>query len=139
LVILALPLHFHHNQRNIRTNSLISANFAARDVHSLSKMSQMGSTKTTRGTPNKYFIWGHTGNFPERLKATYRRKNQRGPLARALIRADLPSPCATLEGLVGGLAEFRAERPPDRWQDMAGALEPNPPVPPPLARISHRK
>ena len=46
------------------------------------------------------------------LTATYRRKNQRGPAARALIRADLPNPRAILEGLVGELVEFHVERPP---------------------------
>ena len=47
------------------------------------------------------------------MTARYRRKNQRGQPARALVRADLPDPRAVLEGLVGELTEFHVERPPD--------------------------
>jgi hypothetical protein len=67
--------------------------------------------------------------FPNLLKAAYRRKNQRGPAARALIRADLPDPRAVLEGLVGGLAKFHVEGPLDRPQGVASAPEPRPPKP----------
>ena len=41
---------------------------------------------------------------------TYRRKGQRGPLASALVRSDLPDPRSVLESLVGELTEFRARR-----------------------------
>ena len=47
----------------------------------------------------------------EALRATYRRKGQRGPLACALVRSDLCRPPAVLEGLVGELVEFHVERP----------------------------
>jgi hypothetical protein len=50
--------------------------------------------------------------FPGALKASYRRQNQHGPLARALVSAELPDPRAALQGLVGELVEFHVERPP---------------------------
>ena len=59
--------------------------------------------------------------FGELLKAAYRRKNQRGPAARALVRADLDEPRAVLEGLIGEVVEFLVERPPDPAQDTAPA------------------
>ena len=51
--------------------------------------------------------------FGAPLKATYRRKGQRGPLACALVRSDLSDPRSILEGLVGELVEFQVERPPE--------------------------
>jgi hypothetical protein len=42
------------------------------------------------------------------LQATYRRKGQRGPLAGALVRADLPDRRTVLESLIGELVEFHA-------------------------------
>ena len=73
--------------------------------------------------------------FPDLLKATYRRKNQRGPAARALVRADLPDPRSTLEGLVGELVEFHLEHPPE---PPAAASEPKPlsALPPLAAALS---
>jgi hypothetical protein len=47
------------------------------------------------------------------LRASYRRKGQRGPLACALVRSDLSAPRLVLEGLVGELGEFQVERPPE--------------------------
>jgi hypothetical protein len=47
------------------------------------------------------------------LKASYRRKGQRGPLACALVCSDLSAPRAVLEGLLGELVEFRLEGPPE--------------------------
>jgi hypothetical protein len=67
--------------------------------------------------------------WPGLVKATYRRKSQRGPAARALVRADLPDPRAVLEDLVGELTEFHTESPPGRPQDTASAPEPRPPKP----------
>jgi hypothetical protein len=43
--------------------------------------------------------------------ARYRRKGQRGPAAKALVRADLPDPRAILESLVGELTDFHLEHP----------------------------
>ena len=51
--------------------------------------------------------------FGPPLKAAYRRLGQRGPLARALVRSDLPDPRATVENLVGELLAFRLEHPPE--------------------------
>jgi hypothetical protein len=63
-------------------------------------------------TPNEYIIWGIQVIFTAAMFATYRRKNQRGPAARALVRADLPDPRSVLKGLVGELVDFHIERPP---------------------------
>ena len=68
--------------------------------------------RNTLKTPNYIFIWRIQGVFPDPLKATYRRINQRGPAAHALVRADIPDPRAALEALVGELASFHVERPP---------------------------
>jgi hypothetical protein len=82
------------------------------------------------GEPQIDILFGITRVvFPNLLKATYRRKNQRGPVARALIRADLPDPRSVLEGLVGALAEFYAERPAEPPHNKAGAPEARPPKP----------
>jgi hypothetical protein len=67
--------------------------------------------KNTLKTPNKESIWRIKGVFLDPLTATYRRKNQRGPAARALVRADLPDPRAVLEGLVGEVVGFQVDRP----------------------------
>jgi hypothetical protein len=73
------------------------------------------------------------------LKATYRRKGQRGPLACALVRSDLSVPRAVLEGMVGALVEFQVERPPEP-AGKAGAPESAPqrlpPLPPLAAALS---
>jgi hypothetical protein len=66
------------------------------------------------------------------LRASYRRKGQRGPLACALVRSDLSAPRAVLEGLVGELVEFHVERPPEP-AGKAGAPEAAPQRLPPLA------
>jgi hypothetical protein len=66
------------------------------------------------------------------MKAAYRRRGQRGPLASALVRSDLPDPRAGLEGLVGELVEFHVERPPEP-AGKAGAPEAAPQRLPPLA------
>jgi hypothetical protein len=59
------------------------------------------------------YLFGDLGLFFDPpLKATYRRKGQRGPLACALVRSDLSDPRSILEGLVGELVEFQVERPP---------------------------
>jgi hypothetical protein len=68
------------------------------------------------------------------LKATYRRKGQRGPLACALVRSDLSAARAVLEGMVGELREFHVER-PSASRAKASAREPERPARPlpPLA------
>jgi hypothetical protein len=77
--------------------------------------------------------------FDPPLKATYRRKGQRGPLACALVRPDLSDPRSILEGLVGELVEFQVERPP---QPPGNADAPDtapqrlPPLPPLAAALS---
>jgi hypothetical protein len=75
--------------------------------------------------------------FGEPLKATYRRKGQRGPLASALVRSSLPNPRAVLEGMVGELVEFHLDRP----SGPADAGAPKPPrsmrpLPPLAAALS---
>jgi hypothetical protein len=57
--------------------------------------------------PNNISIWSL---YPISA-ARYRRKGQRGPAAKALVRADLPDPRAILESLVGELTEFHLEHP----------------------------
>jgi hypothetical protein len=79
--------------------------------------------------------------LPDTLRATYRRRGQRGPLARALVRADLANPRVVLEGLVGELVEFHVERGPDRSREAANPPEPAaprplPPLPPLAAALS---
>jgi hypothetical protein len=77
--------------------------------------------------------------FAPPVKAAYRRRGQRGPLARALVRSDLPDPRAVLEGLVGELVEFQLERPP-RSPDKPSASDTSPrhlpPLPPLAAAMS---
>jgi hypothetical protein len=93
------------------------------------------AVKNTLKSPNKDSIWRIQGVFQDLLEASYRRQNQRGPAARALVRADLPDPRAVLEGLVGKLVDFHIERlhvPP------ASAPNPTPlcPLPPLAAALS---
>ena len=57
--------------------------------------------------PNSISIWSL---YPI-LTARYRRMNQRGAAARALVSAALSDPRAALESLVGELTEFQVERP----------------------------
>jgi hypothetical protein len=52
------------------------------------------------------------------LQATYRRKGQRGPLAGALVRADLPDRRTVLESLIGELVEFHVARPSEPPADV---------------------
>ena len=68
-------------------------------------------------------------------RASYRRKGQRGPLACALVRSELPAPRSTLEGLVGELVEFQLERSP-RSPDKPSALDTSPHRLPPLPRLA---
>ena len=70
------------------------------------------AAKNTLKSPNRGSIWKIQGVFEDLLRASYRRKGQRGPVARVLFRADLPDPRAALEGLVGELVGFNIERPP---------------------------
>jgi hypothetical protein len=82
-------------------------------------------------------LFGGLPLFPRPLAATYRRKKQRGPAARALVRADLREPRHVVETLVGELVEFHVDRPPDPPQATATAPAPAAPRPlpalPPLA------
>jgi hypothetical protein len=76
--------------------------------------------------------------FGDPLKATYRRKGQRGPLASGLIRSSLPDPRLVLEGMVGELTEFHLDRPA---RSTAEARAPEPersmrPLPPLAAALS---
>jgi hypothetical protein len=79
----------------------------------------------------------------EPLKATYRRKGQRGPLASALVRSSLPNPRAALEGMVGELVEFHMDRPSDSPaeasapQSVAKPLQPLPPLAAVLSAEGH--
>jgi hypothetical protein len=97
--------------------------------------------KNTLKTPNKESIWRIKGVFLDPLTATYRRKNQRGPVARALVRADLPDPRAVLEGLVGEVVEFQVDRPVEQPAEAnatppRAAPTPLPPLPPLAAALS---
>jgi hypothetical protein len=77
--------------------------------------------------------------FDPPLKATYRRKGQRGPLACALVRSDLSDPRSILEGLVGELVEFQVERSPrSPGRPSASDTSPHrlPPLPPLAAALS---
>ena len=90
--------------------------------------------KNTLKTPNKESIWRIKGVF---LTATYRRKNQRGPVARALVRADLPEPRAVLEGLVGEVVEFQVDRPVEPAAEASAPAPRTPPTPlPPLRPLA---
>ena len=90
--------------------------------------------------PQKIYLFGDLGLFFDPpLKATYRRKGQRGPLACALVRSDLSDPRSILEGLVGELVEFQVERPPQPpgKSDASGtAPQRLPPLPPLAAALS---
>jgi hypothetical protein len=94
--------------------------------------------KKTPDTSQIEYLFGVCRVFlPDILRATYRRRGQRGPLARALVRADLVNPRAVLEGLVGEVVKFHVERGPDRSRESANPHEPARPRPlprlPPLA------
>jgi hypothetical protein len=68
------------------------------------------------------------------LTARYRRRNQRGADARALIDAVLPDPRAVLESLVGELTEFHLDRPARSPAEAKAEAAPLPlPTLPPLA------
>jgi hypothetical protein len=69
------------------------------------------------------------------LRASYRRKGQRGPLACALVRSDLSAPRSILESLVGELVEFQVERRP-RPPDKPSASDASPHRLPPLPRLA---
>jgi hypothetical protein len=91
--------------------------------------------RNTLKTPNNDSIWRIQGIFEDLLQATYRRKGQRGRAARALVSAALPDPRAILQSLVGELAEFHVERPPDSPTE-ARAPEPARPAQRPLPRVA---
>jgi hypothetical protein len=69
------------------------------------------------------------------LKASYRRKGQRGPLACALVRSELPDPRAVLEGMVGELVEFDVKRPSTAPAEASASQSVAPPLPP-LPRLA---
>jgi hypothetical protein len=96
------------------------------------ELNRAGFYTTGKGVhfPNSIFIWSL---YPIST-ARYRRKNQRGPAARALVSAALSDPRAVLESLVGELTEFHVERPSDSPAE-ASAREPERPARPlpPLA------
>ena len=73
--------------------------------------------------------------FAPPVKAAYRRRGQRGPLACALVRSDLLDPRSILEGLVGELVEFQVERAPEppSKSDSSNAVPQHLPRLPPLA------
>jgi hypothetical protein len=81
--------------------------------------------------PNNISIWSL---YPIST-ARYRRKNQRGAAGRALVRADLSDPRATLESLVGELTEFHLDRPPASPAE-ANAPEPERPAQAPLPPLA---
>jgi hypothetical protein len=79
--------------------------------------------------PNNISIWSL---YPI-LTARYRRRDQRGAAARALVDAALQDPRAVLEGLVGELTEFHLDRPPSSHAeagvpDSEGPVRPLPPL-----------
>jgi hypothetical protein len=83
--------------------------------------------------PNNIFIWSL---YPI-LTTRYRRRNQRGAAARALVSQDLPDPRSVLESLVGELTEFHLDRPARSPAD--GTPEPERsmrPLPPLAAALS---
>jgi len=93
--------------------------------------------RNTLKTPNKESIWRIQGIFDDLLRATYRRKGQRGRPARALIRATLSDPRAVLESLVGELTEFHLERPSDATAEARAPERPvQAPLPPLAAALS---
>ena len=71
----------------------------------------------------------------EALRASYRRKGQRGPLACALVRSSLPDPAAVLEGMVGELVEFDVDRPSAAPTEASASQSVAPPLPP-LPRLA---
>jgi hypothetical protein len=106
------------------------------DLWASPKAAELDLQRQTPKTPLKVqidnLIWGLRGVFgqPPHLQLTscsYRRRNQRGPLARALLRADLPCPRAAVEALIGALAEFSL----DKAAGGPAAHEPDPSPPPP--------
>jgi hypothetical protein len=74
------------------------------------------------------------------LRATYRRRSQKGKSAQALIGADLPDPRTVLEHLVGEVTEFAVKRPPEPVKE-AGIHQPTarplPPIAAALAAEAH--
>jgi hypothetical protein len=93
----------------------------------------------TLKTPNNDSIWRIQGIFQDLLRATYRRKGQRGRAARALVSAALPDPRPVLESLVGELTEFHVERPSDppaKASAPESAPQPLPSLPPLAAALS---
>jgi hypothetical protein len=95
--------------------------------------------RNTLKTPNNESIWRIQGIFEDLLRATYRRKGQRGRPARALVRADLSDHLAVLESLVGELTDFRLQRPPEPVKGTGApesAARPLPPLPPLAAALS---
>jgi hypothetical protein len=76
------------------------------------------------------------------LKASYRRKGQRGPLACALVRSELPDPRAVLEGMVGELGEFQIAPPeppgkPEAADATTASLRPLPPLAAAMSAEAH--
>jgi hypothetical protein len=93
----------------------------------------------TLKTPNNDSIWRIQGIFQDLLRATYRRKGQRGRAARALVSAALPDPRPVLKSLVGELTEFHVERPSDSPTEARAPepeWRPRPPLPPLAAALS---
>jgi hypothetical protein len=100
------------------------------------ELNRAGFYTTEKGVhfPNNISIWSL---YPIST-ARYRRKNQRGAAARALVNPALPDPRAVLESLVGELTEFHLDRPAGAPAD-AGAAEPERsvrPMPPLAAALS---
>ena len=100
------------------------------------------SVKTGCNSPIIYLLGVCTLFWQPPLQATYRRKGQRGPLAGALVRADLPDPRAVLQSLVGELVEFHVARPSEppadvRRPEPAQALPPLPPLAAALSAEAH--
>jgi hypothetical protein len=95
--------------------------------------------ENTLKTPNNDSIWRIQGIFQDLLRATYRRKGQRGRPARALVSAALRDPRAVLESLVGELTEFHVERPSDSSAEASApdsAPQRLPTLPPLAAALS---
>jgi hypothetical protein len=85
--------------------------------------------------PNNISIWSL---YPI-LTARYRRKNQRGAAAGALVNPALPDPRAALESLVGELTDFHLDRPPRSPAEARApesAPHPLPTLPPLAAALS---
>ena len=101
------------------------------------ELSRAGFYTNEKGVrfPNNISIWSL---YPI-LTARYRRKNQRGAAARALVDSALPDPRAVLENLVGELVEFHVERPsagPAEARAPKTAPQPLPRLPPLAAALS---